>query len=1661
MNFTAQTPNLPALDYTCITLSGNFSASKNTSWPFFQPIFTGGPAYRWLSMVLLSIDGQTSELVVFLNNQTINFHTGKIIEFDKWYHLAASIDLNVKLLRIFLDGKRILNIDLPPDFQLEVVHDNVMYDKIITLENYSNGTAFKGLMNNLQIYNRAIWTIPVIRDISQNQQPVSLGPVDITLVGANFQPGSSILVSSNPSVATISTYSVNSDSRINARITPVAPGTTTFRVANPDGGIGASGAFLVTLQPTTWTVTPGVNGGNGTISPNAPQTVANGGSVQFTAMPVSSDYGVDQWYKAGVSVQTGGTTYTDSNVSGSHPVQVSFKAKPVIQSFRVSPNLIPIGAGGVLAWTVTGASLLSVDQNIGALPSPTGTKNVAPTVTTTYTLTATNVAGSSTAMATLTVDATPFKITGFTASPTVVPFGGSSMLAWTFTGLPTNLTVNGAPVGGLTTTVSPQRRQHFTLAGSNGAGSDSLTVKVAAQGIDLVAGDINGFGAMDGQGDAARFGHMTGTAMDAAGNILVADGRNHTIRKVTPTGIVSTLAGSSGMSGFIDGPADVARFNYPSGLGFDTAGNLYVSDQGNNAVRIINPAGVVSTLAGGGFGYQDGTGRSARFASPYGLAVDRSGNVYVADSYNQVIRKITSAGAVSTLAGMPGSTGYADGTGNSATFDYPEGIAVDMVGNVFVADQMNHVVRKITPAGLVSTYAGVPGQPGSSDGAAQQARFCYPFGVAVDASGNVYVADTTNCVIRTITPAGVVSTIAGGPGNGFADGPRGVAKFMYPESLVLDLAGNAYVADSDNACLRKVTSGGIVSTLAGKAGRAGHADGTGSAATFYGPQGVAVDPKGTIYVADCGYSIIRRIDSDAHVTTFAGSPGSVGSLDGSGANARFFGPVGVVADGNGNLFIADRENHCIRKITPAGAVTTLAGKPGVSGYSDGNGSAATFCYPIGVAVDGVGNIYVADLNNSAIRKITPGGVVTTFAGTPGAWGLVDGPGGTAKFWGPSAVAVDQSGNVYVADTFNQAIRKITPGGIVSTLAGSHDQIGYIDGLGDNARFNYPMGVAVDPVGNVYVTDSSNHTIRKITPAGLVTTLAGTHGQATFIPGNLPGYLVDPIGIAITPDGDLVVSSNDGIIQITAPYQVPVISSFTANPTSIGLGQSSALSWNVSGATSLTIDNGVGAVSPVTAGSKSVSPATTTTYTLTATNLAGNVTQTVTLNVVPNPVLPVINSLTANPTSIGLGQSSALSWNVSGATSLTIDNGVGAVSPVMAGSKSVSPATTTTYTLTATNLAGNVTQTVTVNVVPNQPLTVSMGVGTTGSPSSSQSFPYGTVVNYSYSLLAGGTYLVVQVDGVTVSDSGSLTMNQAHTITASATAPPPGTIIEFKIPTAGSDPWYVSPGPDGNLWFTEYLKGIVRITPAGVTTEFPTPGVIAPFQITSGPGGNLWFIDAGDKVGRITPVGAITLFSTPTASGHPWGITSGPDGNLWFTELGNKIGRITPAGVITEFLVPTVGSSPTGITSGPEGNLWFTETAGNKIGRITPAGVITEFPIPTAGSNPIGITSGPDGNLWFTELDGNKIGRITPSGVITEFLIPTAASYTNEITAGPDGNIWFTEAAGNKIGRITPAGVITEFPIPTPDSWPWGIASGPDGNLWFTERGGDKVGRIRP
>lgn len=352
-------------------------------------------------------------------------------------------------------------------------------------------------------------------------------------------------------------------------------------------------------------------------------------------------------------------------------------------------------------------------------------------------------------------------------------------------------TVNATGVYANTVTITG--KENDPNAANNSATATTAPTAPKVLMVTTLAGSVYGY--LDGTGSAAKFGSPKGVAVDGAGNVFVVDYSNDRIRKITPAGVVTTVAGST--NGFADGTGAAAKFNGPNGIAIDATGNLYIADAGNHRIRKITPAGVVTTIAGDGY--------VTTLYQPLGVCVDATGTVYIADSYNARICKLTASG-LSVLAGSAtggtGSAGYADGTGTAAKFDTPNGLVVDAAGNVFVTDAFNHLIRKITPAGVVTTLAG--SSKGYADGNGGAAQFDTPSGPAIDAAGNIFIADIGTNSVRKITPTGVVTTIARSLSGGTTDGPVGTAQFSYPYAVAVDATGNIYFSDFNNNLIRKI-----------------------------------------------------------------------------------------------------------------------------------------------------------------------------------------------------------------------------------------------------------------------------------------------------------------------------------------------------------------------------------------------------------------------------------------------------------------------------------------------------------------------------------------------------------------------------------------------------------------------------------------------------------------------------------------------------------------------------------------------------------------------------------------------------------------------------------------------------------------------------------------
>ncbi len=637
--------------------------------------------------------------------------------------------------------------------------------------------------------------------------------------------------------------------------------------------------------------------------------------------------------------------------------------------------------------------------------------------------------------------------------------------------------------------------------------------------IQTVAGSSNiGDG---GPAISAQINNIQGIAGDAAGNLYLADTDNARVRKVAANGTITTLAGT-GVPGFSGdgGPAASAQLNLPYGVAVDATGAVYVADLGNNRVRKIAPSGIISTFAGNGAAASTGDGGPASAASlntPRNLAIDSAGNLYIAEFDGHRIRKVGSDGTIATIAGI-GTAGFGgdNGAPTQAQLSYPAGLAFDSGGALYIADSGNNRVRRIL-SGLIATVAGTASSPLNT-----------PVAVALGANSTLYVVDF-NPVVHVLSSGGSWGLYAGTGSNGFSGdgGPAGLAQLIQPHDLTVDKSGNLFIADGVR--VRKVNSTGNIQTVAGDGYLNAVGDfGSATNAVLYQPSAVSLDSAGNIYIADTGTQRVRQVSPSGIITTVAGNGTASSSSDKiSSTTATLNFPMGVAVDSNGNLIISDTQNQRVREVT-AGIIQTVAGT-GVAGLgtADQLASQTQLNNPRNTCMAPNGAMYVADTGNHRVLTISRTALISVAlgTGTPG----YNGDGGQAflaQVNQPSACAVDAAGNLYVADSGNNRIRKVTPAGIVGTAVGTGTPGSAGDGgLANAAMLNGPRGIALDGNNNLFIGDTGNNRIREVTPDGVIHTIAG-QGPAGFAGDGGPATaarLNAPAGILLDGSGNLYVA----------------------------------------------------------------------------------------------------------------------------------------------------------------------------------------------------------------------------------------------------------------------------------------------------------------------------------------------------------------------------------------------------------------------------------------------------------------------------------------------------------------------------------------------------------
>lgn len=618
--------------------------------------------------------------------------------------------------------------------------------------------------------------------------------------------------------------------------------------------------------------------------------------------------------------------------------------------------------------------------------------------------------------------------------------------------------------------------------------------KVGATGtITTLAG---GTGVGDnGQAANALLAQPTGV-LRVGSNLYVSDTRHQRVRKVDGSGVITTVAGN-GIAGYAGdgGPATSAELNTPGGLAMDAAGALYIADLRNNRVRKVDPSGVITTIAGtgvAGFGGDGGPATSAVMNNPVDLAVDSAGDVLVTDSRNSRVRKIDPAGVMTTLAGTVRGFAGDGGPATAAKLAVPQGLAVDGADNVFIADLVNNRIRKVDAAGMISTVAGSGSSESSGDGGpATAAGMFEALDVAVDGAGNLLIAEVDR--VRRVDAAGIITTVAGTGYDGYnGDGiPATSAKLrtfytFANASVAFDPAGGFLLSDPGNDRLRAVDGAGIITTFAG--GGVGDGAPAATEANLNAPRGVAVAASGAVYIADCGNHRVRTIDGSGAIQTFAGGGAAAG--DGVPATSAALGcPSGLFAVTSGaqagSLYVADAEANKVRRIDAAGVITTVAGTGNAGFGGDGGAAAAADLNgPQGVLLDAAGNLLIADSANNRVRKVDPAGVITTVAGNGTAGSGGDGgPATAAQVTVPTGMAVGPSGALYIAEWGFNKVRRVDAAGVITTVAGYGN--GGFAGDGGPATFamlDHPTQIEFSAAGDLLVADSRNNRIRRVEAA---------------------------------------------------------------------------------------------------------------------------------------------------------------------------------------------------------------------------------------------------------------------------------------------------------------------------------------------------------------------------------------------------------------------------------------------------------------------------------------------------------------------------------------------------------------------------------------------------
>ncbi len=1205
--------------------------------------------------------------------------------------------------------------------------------------------------------------------------------------------------------------------------------------------------------------------------------------------------------------------------------------------------------------------------------------------------------------------------------------------------------------------------------------------KVDLTGIitTLAGGSTPGYTGDGGSATAAELNGPRSLAIDGSGNLYIGDVSNYVVRKVNlSSGIISTVAGNhtAGYSG--DGlPATSAALGNVPAITVDAAGDIFIANNSFSTVREVNSSGIISTIAGNltsGFAGDGGAAATATLNDPSDLAVDAAGNIYILDFGNSRIRRIDQNGIINTIIGN-GSTAF-NGNGIPATAAAisPVGVCVDNNYNIFISDISNKRIRKVSPApsaisgssyvvcqgssiNLTDAYSGgtwTSSNPsiasvGTSSGlvtgntvGTATITYTNSFGcgvpfvtqtVTVNASSGVISGPTTVCPGNTIT-----LTDASGGGTWSSASPS-IATVGTSGVVTGVAAGNVVISYSVSggcsaSALAMINVGNeIINTIAGN-GTAGFGgdNGIDTFSIMNTPEWMTTDSVGNIYFADWGNNRIRKITASTNIiTTIAGTGASGYTGDGAAATAATLkNPHAVVMDKTGNFYIAD-DNLVIRKINTSGVISTYAGT-GSSGYTGDGGLAvsAKMTNPFGLALNAAGDLFIVDGNNHAIRKVTfSTGIITTVAGTGTAGFTGDGiPATTSQLYYPEAVAIDNSGNLFIADKGNNRIRMVSASGTISTFAGG-PTAGYAGdgGQATSAELNLPNGLVFDRAGDLFISDGGNHVIRMVTPANVINTIAG-NGSSGYAGDKGPAtgaMFIQPKGVAVDTSGNIYISDqNANVIRKVAPAgsSITGTSSLCQGVPVTFTDQTPGGTWTSSNPAVVTVGSATGYVNGVAAG----------TATITYNIATGCGSPYVTMAVTVSPTASVV----AGPSTVCPGNTITLTdatgggtWSSSNPAVATVTGGV--VTGVGTGNTIIS--------YTVTNSCGT-TNGLAVIAVGTEQISTYAGTGFSGfgadggsATSTAMTTPIHTAMDASgniyYSDYTNNRVRKISTSGIVTTVAGNGTPGYSGDGTPATTA-------------AIHNPAGIAIDASGNLFITDYLGYEIR--------KVNTSGIISTVAGTGAAG-----------------YGADGIAATSSAINHCWGVTTDATGNVYFSDRYNHVIRkVNTAGIISTIAgTGTLGYSgdggpataakldePLDLLFDQSGNLLFTEGANNIVRKIAPDGTISTLAgNGTAGFGgdgspatsatvefnvPVGICLDAAGNIYISDYSNNRVRRISASTSIISTIAGTgAAGYNGDGIApttatlkNPQGvaiygtnDLYICDANNYRIRKIDPVG----------------------------------------